>query len=211
MSRLLQKEPRASLKRVNHGHMGETQAVRRSCAQRSHTFRAACGGLSGLFMRSGKWAEVLLGERRCGPHAACWGPRSPVQPLGLRLGPGLRQAPLWALRTNSAGWGAFRAGTIARGHSGCWSRKGFIVDNCLQHCSPGLALTIPCMPTLGSWVPLQSPGYEGRCSVASLAALAPGSSKGSLIHGSATGAEGHREGVPGHHGADPARGGPTWL
>lgn len=128
----------------------------------------------------------------------CWGPRSPVQPLGLHLGPGLRQAPLWALRTNSAGRGAFRAGTIARGHSGCWSRKGFIVVNCLQHCSPGLALTIPCMPTLGSWVPLQSPGYEVRGPVTSLAALAPGSSKGSLTHGSATGAEGHREGVPGH-------------
>lgn len=42
------------------------------------------------------------GKRRCGPHAACWEPRRPVQPLGLRPGPGLRQAPLWALRTN---WG----------------------------------------------------------------------------------------------------------
>lgn len=165
MSRLLQKEPRASLKRVNHGHMGETQAVRRSCAQRSHTFRAACGGLSGLFMRSGKWAEVLLGERRCGPHAACWGPRSPVQPLGLRLGPGLRQAPLWALRTNSAGRGAFRAGTIARGHSGCWSRKGFIVDNC--------SIAVLAWPSLSPACPPLAPGCHSSPQDTKADALSP--------------------------------------
>lgn len=139
------------------------------CPEEPH-ISGSLRGLQWAFHKKWRVGRGSVGGRGDGPQAACCGAQEP------RPASGLHQAVLWVLGVNRGG---LHAGTKARGHSCCWSRKGFTTVNCPQHW--GLAwpsLALHARPQLTGATPVPSIPRRVPCNLAS--SPCPETSEGSL-------------------------------